>query len=250
LSKCVRKIVIDNAKADYDLAAKEAKKRGETLPPFSPSEVDHSHVLPGGTFIIGFSFASCAEMAQVLSRKIMKVLQADAAKVKFGGFLLRVTGFDAARHIVPLLSVWSARNESTNIWGKVGKELVLVYGDAVNNEEMGCISDRDKGLVRGFFGELSKVAEIACHTHLKVDVAKHCGAAAVKPFVQMAFATTTGAFNGLKARAPAKLLDYLASMEESKWAKSKHRTCMEGRMSSSVSGTCLCLFLRLIFACS
>lgn len=112
--------MIENAKADYDFATKAAKKRGETLPPFRPEEVDLSHVLPGGSFIIGFSFASSSEMAQVREGKIMKFIQADAAKVKFGGFLFRVIGFDAGRHIVPLVSVWSARNESTKTLRKVG----------------------------------------------------------------------------------------------------------------------------------
>ena len=216
------------------MAAKDAKKRGETLPPFYPSEVDHSHVLPGGTFIIGFSFASSPEMAQVLAHKIRKVIQADACKVKFGGFLLRVTGFDSARHIVPLLTVWSARNESTNNWGEIGSKVVELYSDAVNNSGVGCISDRDKGLASGFFGAVSNVAEIACHTHLKVDVGKNCGFAAVNSFVEMAFATRKRNFDDLKARAPAKLIRYLSSMADCKWAKSQHATCMEGRMSSSV----------------
>ena len=106
---------MDNARSDYDLALKAAKKKGETLPPFLPGDVDVSHILPGGSFIIGFSFASSSEIAQVRESKIMKFIQADAAKVMFGGFLFRVTGFDAARHTVPLISVWSASNEITQM---------------------------------------------------------------------------------------------------------------------------------------
>ena len=204
------------------------------MPSFVPDDVDVSHVLPGGTFIIGFSFASSSEMAQVREGKIMKFIQADGAKVKFGGFLLRVIGFDTARHIVPILSVWSASNEGTKSWGKVGFKMKELFGAAINNAEVSGISDRDKGLISGFFGELDLIAEGCCHTHLKGDVGTHCGPAAVKPFVQMAYATTVDRFNRLKATAPPKLLKYLEPMEESKWAKSHHKTCMGGRMSSSV----------------
>ena len=161
----------------------------------------------------------------------------------FGGFLFRVTGFDAARHTVPLISVWSASNESTQMWRKVGSKTVHLYGAAVNNAEVGGISDRDKGLISGFFGELDLVAETHCHTHLKVDVGSHCGAAAVKPFVQMAYATTIDRFNRLKAFAPPNLLKYLESTHESKWAKAHHKICMGGRMASSVRKPAVILIL-------
>lgn len=233
----------DNARADFALAAKEARKRGETLPAFDPLAVDTSHVLPGGTFIVGFSFAACSDMAQVRAGKIMGCLQADAAKIKFGGNLFRITGFDAARHIVPLLSVWSARNESTAMWNHVGRETVALYGTEVNNRKMGCITDRDKGLASGFFDALDLVGEIKCHTHLKVDVGKYCGSAAVKPFVQMAYAPKIDQLNRLKALAPPKFLLYLASLDESNWAKAHHKTCMHGRMSSSVTSS----FSLLVF---
>ena len=173
-------------------------------------------------------------MAQVRESKIMKSIQADAAKVVFGGFLFRVTAFDAARHIVPVISVWSASNESTKSWRKVGSATVQLFGAAINNADIAGTSDRDKGLISGFFGELDLVAETHCHSHLKVDVGSHCGAAAVKPFVQMAYATTIDRFNRVKATAPPKLLKYLESMDESKWAKAHHKICMGGRMSSSV----------------
>jgi hypothetical protein len=182
-------------------------------------------------------------MAQVREKKIMRFIQADAAQVMFGGSLFRVIGFDAARHVVPLISVWSARNESTHTWRQVGIKTVNLFGAAVNNVEMAGISDRDKGLISGFFGELDLVAEAHCHTHLKVDVGSHCGPAAVKPFVQMAFATNIDRFNRLKAAAPSNLLKYLESMEESKWAKSHHKTCMGGRMASSVRNSCFLFIL-------
>jgi len=183
-------------------------------------------------------------MAQVRESKIMKFIQVDAAKVMFGGFLFRVIGFDAARHVVPLISVWSASNEGTLSWGKTGSKTVQLYGASVNNAEMTGTSDRDKGLVSGFFTKLDLVNETRCHTHLKVDVGSHCGAAAVKPFVQMAYATSIDRFNRLKATAPLKLLQYLESMDESKWAKAHHKVCTGGRMSSSVRSTAYLLFLK------
>jgi hypothetical protein len=227
-------IVIDNARSDYDLALKAANQKGDTLPPFVPGDVDLSHILPGGTFVVGFTFASAPDMAQVRAGGINKVLQADAAHVAFGGCLLRLVGSDSGRHTVPVLSKWSAQNESTQTWAKLGNEAVQLYGDAINNAAMGAISDRDKGLISGLFGALDRVADTACHTHLKVDVGKHCGPAAVKPFVAMAFAPTVDRFQRLKSKAPLRLLAYLEPMEECKWAKSMHRVCMEGRMSSSV----------------
>jgi hypothetical protein len=53
--------------------------------------------------------------------------------------------------------------------------------------------------------------------------------------VAMAFATNVDRFIRLKGRAPPRLLTYLQSMEDSKWAKCMHRVCMGGQMSSSVS---------------
>ena len=110
---------------------------------------------------------------------------------------------------------------------------------------MGCLSDRDKGLVNGLFAELDLVSEKACHTHLKVDVGKSCGAAAVKPFVEMAYATTFDRFKRLKLRAPPNLLAYLQPMAESRWAKAMHGVCMPGRMSSSVNKPCFTFVFRL-----
>lgn len=227
-------IVIENARADYELALKAARQKGDTLPPFVPEDVDLSHVLPGGTFVVGFTFASAPDMAQVKAGGINKVLQADAAHVSFGGCLLRLLGTDSGRHTVPVLTKWSAQNESTQIWAKLGNEAVQVYGDEINNATRGAISDRDKGLISGLFGALTLVSDTVCHTHLKADVGKYCGPAAVKAFVAMAFAPTVDRFLRLKSKAPPRLLAYLERLDESKWAKCKHRVCMEGRMSSSV----------------
>ena len=189
-------------------------------------------------------------MAQVRQGKIMTTIQVDGAKVGFGGFLYRVIAFDTARHIVPCLSVWSASNESTNSWAKVGLKMNQLYGAAINNSEVSGISDRDKGLISGFFGELYLIREIFCHTHLKADVGRHCGSAAVKPFVRMAYATTVDNFNRLKSTAPANLLAFLNPLDESTWAKSHHKMCMGGRMSSSVMRYAIgffCLHKRSLF---
>ena len=152
----------------------------------------------------------------------------------FGGNLLRIAAFDAGRHLINVYTEWSARNESSHSWGQVGLGAVNLYGDAINSEDMGCISDRDKGLARGLYEHFDRVSDVCCHTHLKVDVASHCGAAAVKPFVNMAFAPTKKRSEKEKAKAPPQLLKYLSSMELPQWAKSHHKTCMEGRSASSV----------------
>jgi hypothetical protein len=104
------KIVIENARADHRLALKAATKRGEALTAFVPEDVDISHVIPDGSFIIGFSFASSSDMAQVKARKISKVLNIDARNHQHGGHMYIVTGFDSGRHLVPLLHKWSAKN--------------------------------------------------------------------------------------------------------------------------------------------
>lgn len=229
------KIVIENARADHRLALKAATKRGEALPAFVAEDVDISHVIPDGSFIIGFSFASSSDMAQVKARKITKVLNIDARNHQHGGHMYIVTGFDSGRHLVPLLHKWSAKNESTETWSNVGNEILAIYGESVNNSEMGAISDRDKGLASGFFGALTEINDVVCYNHLLRDVGTYCGPESMKAFSKMVFATNRDRFLRAKNKANPKLIKYLSSMPEATYAKSFHKICMEGRVASSVT---------------
>lgn len=79
------------------------------------------------------------------SLQTSNVFNADAAHCN-AGTLFRITTFDAAGHVVPVLQIWSAYNESTEMWSRTGEVAKSIYGGKLNDKSVVIVSDRDKEL--------------------------------------------------------------------------------------------------------